>query len=131
MRVVIFFVCLCYLLLGGYNYIYAGPHDHGFRYAQNLHLERNNQSKFIDKKQGYPAVQAANSNQDATNLLPEDLEDEDSNNLFARKFKLQDKGYLTLSGLFLLTYLFSRFKGPRPYYWLLSYKYIHQRVLRI
>jgi hypothetical protein len=130
MRVALFFVCLCYLLLGGYNYIYTGARCDAFSYAQELHFEKNNQ-KFTDKTQGHPANYTANSNQDATPLISEDLEDEDSNDILARKFKLQGKCYLTLSGLFLLTYLFSRFKGPRPYYWLLSYKYIHQRVLRI
>jgi len=130
MRVAIFFVCLCYLVLGGYNYIYTGARYDDLSYAQELHLEKNNQ-KFTDKNKGCPAFKAANSNPNGASFISQDLEDEDSNDLLARKFKLQDKCYLTLSGLFLLTYLFSCFKGPRPYYWLLSYKYIHQRVLRI
>lgn len=130
MRVAIFFVCLCYLVLGGYNYIYTGAQYDGLSYAKELHLEKNNQ-KFTDKNKGCQAIKEANSTLTGTTLISEDLEDEDANNLFARKFKMLGWCLLPLSGLFALTYLFSRFKGPRPYYWLLSYKYIHQRVLRI
>ena len=129
MRVAIFFVCLCYLLLGGYNYIYTGARFDDLSYAQELHLEKNNQ-KFIDKNKSCPAIKTASSTNDAS-FISQDLEDDDTNDLFARKLKISGGSFLTLSGLFLLTYLFSRFKGPRPFYWLLSYKYITQRVLRI
>jgi hypothetical protein len=130
MRVAIFFVFLCYLLLGGYNYIYTGRQYDDLSYAQELHFEKNSQ-KFTDKNKGCQAIKEANSNLTGTSLISEDLEDEDADNLFARKFKMLGRCLISISGLFVLTYLFSLFKGPRPYYWLLSCKYIHQRVLRI
>ena len=127
MRIAIIILCLCYLLFGGYNYLLTGRHHAS--YSTILHVEKNHQSKF-DKKQGFPVVKEAGSGQQGANLLA-DIEDEDDNDPNARKFKLLAKFLYALSYSFILTWLYSRFKSPRPHSHIPSYKYITIRSLRI
>lgn len=115
-----------YILLGGYNYLYAGMH--GFNYS-NLHLEKNH-LKFTDNKQGVPIVKAASPGKPGDNAIP-DIEDADSNDSTARKYKILARCLYALAYSFVLTYLFSRFRSSKPYYSLFALKYISQRVLRI
>ena len=127
MRVVIFFVCLCYLLLGGYNYLYTGRHHN--TYSAALHFEKSH-TKFTDKKQGYPAVKDATNGEEGAYIIPEIVEDE-TDRIAAPKYKLLASYAYALSGTFLLNWLYSRYKTSRPSYKLLTNKYITQRVLRI
>ncbi|HUP12504.1 MAG TPA: hypothetical protein VM187_09840, partial [Niastella sp.] len=99
-------------------------------YSSALHIEKNHLSKFTDKKQGYPIVKESAYGQPEQNLLA-DIEDDDDNDPAARKFKLLAKCLYALSYSFLLTWLYSRFKSPRPYSHILPYRYITIRSLRI
>jgi hypothetical protein len=128
MRIAIIILCLCYLLFGGYNYLLTGRHH--ARYSPVLHIEKNHQSKFTDKKQGYSGVKETGSAQQGSNLFA-DIEDDDDNDPSARKFKLLAKFLYTLSYSFILTWLYSRFKSPRPHSHIPSYKYIRIRSLRL
>lgn len=127
MRVVIFFVCLCYMLLGGYNYLYTGNHHRTCSPA--LHFEKNH-SKFTEKQQAYSVVEQAPSGEAGAYLIP-DLEEDDSDNLSARKYKLLASYFYALAYSFILAHFYSRVKASRPYHNLFSFKYITQRVLRI
>jgi hypothetical protein len=127
MRIAIIILCLCYLLFGGYNYRFTGRHHAS--YSTVLHLEKNHQSKFTDNKQGYPVIKEGAGRQEAD--LFADIEDEDDNDQAARKLKLPAKFLYTLSYSFILTWLYSRFKNPRPGAHIFSYKYITIRSLRI
>ena len=126
MRVAVIIVCLFYILFGGYNYLYTGMS--GFNYS-SLRLVKSN-LKFTDNKNGTSVVKAINPGEPGGNLFS-DLEDEDSNDPSARKYKLLAKGLYTLGASFVLTWLFSRFRSSKPYYSLFAFKYITQRVLRI
>jgi len=126
MRVAIIIVCLFYILFGGYNYLYTGMS--GFNYS-SLRLVKSN-VKFTDNKQGVSVVKAINPGEPGDNYIT-DLEDEDSNDSAARKYKLLARSLYTLAASFVLTYLFSRFRSSKPYYSLFAFKYITQRVLRI
>jgi hypothetical protein len=95
-----------------------------------LHIEKNHQSKFTDKKQGYPVIKESGPRQQSANLLA-DIEDDDDNDPTTRKFKLLAKLLYALSYSFILTWLYNRFKSPRPYSHIPSYKYITIRSLRI
>ena len=128
MRIAIFFICVCYLLFGGYNYLYTGTHHHS--YAGMLHIEKNLQSKFTDKKQGCPVIKEANGRQQETGLRA-DMEDEETNDSATRKHKLPAQLLYALSYSLILTWLYSRFKIPRPYSRLFSYRYITLRTFRI
>ena len=128
MRIAVIILCLCYLLFGGYNYLLTGRHHASYYMA--LHIEKNHQSKFTDKKQGYPVVKETGPGQQEAGLFA-DIEDDDDNDPTARKFKLLAKFLYALSYSFILTWLYSRFKSPRPYSHIPSYKYITIRSLRI
>ena len=114
-----------YILFGGYNYLYTGMS--GFNYS-SLRLVKNN-LKFTDNKQGTSVVKATSPGKPGNNFIS-DLEDEDSNDSAARKYKLLARLY-ALAASFVLTYLLSRFRSSKPYYSLFAFKYITQRVLRI
>jgi hypothetical protein len=126
MRVAIIIVCLFYILFGGYNYLYTGMHS--FSYS-SLRLVKSN-LKFTDNKQGISVVKAVNPGERGDNSLP-DIEDEDSNDSTARKYKILARCLYALAYSFVLTYLFSRFRSSKPCYSLFAFKYITQRVLRI
>ncbi|AEV99150.1 hypothetical protein A4D02_11330 [Niastella koreensis] len=126
MRVAVIIVCLFYILFGGYNYLYTGIT--GFNYS-SFRLVKSN-VKFTDNKQGMSVVKAINPGEPGSNFIS-DLEDEDSNDSNARKYKLLARGLYTLGASFVLTCLFSRFRSSKPYYSLFAFKYITQRVLRI
>ena len=115
-----------YILFGGYNYLYTGTF--GFNYS-SFRLVKNN-LKFTDNKQGKSVVKAANPGKPGNNFIS-DLEDEDSNDSAARKYKLLARCLYALAASFILTHLFSRFRSSKPYYSLFAFKYITQRVLRI
>jgi len=126
MRVAIIIVCMFYILFGGYNYLYTGMHS--FSYTK-LHLIKSN-LKFTDNKQGIPVVKAATPGKPGDNIIP-DIEDENSNDSTAWKYKILARYLYALAYSFVLTYLFSRFRSTKPYYSLFAFKYITQRVLRI
>lgn len=127
MRIAIIILCLCYLFFGGYNYLLTGRHYAS--YSMVLHIEKNHQSKFTNKNQGYPVIKEG-AGQQGSNLLA-DIEDDDDNDPATRKFKLLAKLLYALSYSIILTWLYNRFKSPRPYSPIISYKYIKIRSLRI
>jgi hypothetical protein len=126
MRVAVIIVCLFYILFGGYNYLYTGMHS--FNYSC-LRVVKSN-LKFTDNKQGTSVVKAINPGEPGDNILP-DIEDEDTNDSTARKYKILARCLYALAYAFVLTHLLSRFRSSKPYYSLFAFKYITQRVLRI
>ena len=128
MRVAIFLICLFYLLLGGYNYVYTGSHNNS---DSPVWYIKKNHAKFTNKTQGYPVVKESRSNQDEAFFITDDREEDDSDNLTARKYKLLAGHFYALAYAADLTHLYSRCKAPRPIHSLLSNKYITQRALRI
>jgi hypothetical protein len=123
MRVAIFIVCLFYILFGGYNYLYTGKQS-----FSSPHLVKSN-VKF-DNKQSVTVVKTAHLSNPDTNIVS-DIEDENSNDSTARKYKLLARCLYAFFNSFILTYLYSRFRSSKPYYSLFAFKYITQRVLRI
>lgn len=128
MRVAIFLICLFYLLPGGYNYVYSGARHNS--YSSDWHIKKNHQAKFTNKKQGYPVVKEASPGQQEVFYITEDVDNEDTNNLSARKYKLL-ANFHALSYSIHLTHLYNRYKSQRPIHSFLSNKYITQRALRI
>jgi hypothetical protein len=130
-RLVVFFVFLFFLLLKGYD-VYTGTHHNSVGYTPLLNIEKAQQVKFTNKDQGYSVSKYTNLHKKEEYIIADDTEDEDANNLFARKYKLLAKCYLTLSYLFILRYLYNCFKASLTFCSPLSYnKYIVQRVLRL
>lgn len=127
MRVALLILCLCYLLFGGYNYLYTGKHQHS--YARSLHVEKSYQ-KFTNDKQVFSVVKAMVPEQSGAYLLP-DVEDEDPDNISARKFRLLASCFYILTAAFIITFRYNLFKYLPHAVGHLRNKYITQRVLRI
>ena len=132
MRVVIFLIYLCSLVLRGYDYIYINAHHNPY-YTPIQHSDKRPQAKFANINQDDSAVRDAGANEEEEYLISDDRDDEDANNELARKYKLLVSRYLTPSYTLILSSLYTNnsFKDRLSFGNLLSNKYIIQRVLRI
>lgn len=127
MRAVIFFVCLCALLLKGYDHVHTGVHHLSVGYYA---AEKKQQEKHAATRQASPFIKDGAEQQEADDLLCEAIED-DENDAFGKKLKWLTIHPLAPPRTFLLNYLYGYPKDPLPCGSLLSYKYITQRALRI
>lgn len=122
MRVTIFFICLCFLLVVGYNYVcYAPVHN----------IEKTQQVKFTNTRQDYTVIRDVSSNEGTEYLIADEVEDEDISNAFARKYRLLTRYYQVISHTSVLSYQHNYSEDRQPLCGHLSYKYIIQRALRI
>jgi hypothetical protein len=131
MRVVIFFVCLCFLLLRGNEEVYAGTNHRGTCYTPLQHIDKTQPVSFTNADEGCIVTKNTGSEGENENLLGIDAEEEDSDTISARKYKLLTRTSLIFSHTFLVSYSCHSFKDCLPFFTPLSYKYIIQRVLRI
>lgn len=123
MRVAVFFICLCVLLLKGYDHVHAATRHHHICYSPSQQIG--------STQQGFTAMLDADSNTEDDYYITDDIEDEDPNSVFARKYRLLARCNVIPSYLFISHYLHSCPKAPLSFCSALSYKYITQKVLRI
>jgi len=128
MRIAVFFVCLYYLLTGGYNYVGAAAPYTSNSYARQ---ELPKQQKFLTRGQVQATFSDISKGSEDKYLPGEKIEDEDVTNFTTGKQKLLARYCFLLSFLFLLNYLYKRRKELPRFYVYTSPKYITQRVLRI
>lgn len=126
MRLTVFLVCLCVLLLKGYDYVYTGTHHCSTSAQQESQLV-----KFKPANQDYSLSQDTDSDDENEYLIGDATEDDDTDSFFARKYRLLVNAGLINSHLFTLQYLHNCCKAPQNFGSLSSYKYITQQVLRI
>lgn len=132
MRVFVFFIYLCCLMSLGYDYFHTtGALHRTMCYYQAQNIEKKQQANAINTNQTYAFIQDIHPNKEEEFLISDNVEDEDANDLFARKYKLLTRYYLTPSGSSGLSYFYGGFKDRPPFYSHLSCKYITQRTLRI
>ena len=131
MRIVVFLVCMCCLLLSGGRFVKIPSCQSIVYETPGKHIETNQQLK--SKTSNHPFV---NSNVNIVNgeeefLIGEEDEDEIVNRQVARKCITLYNGTMA-SGIILGLSNHQNFcNASRPYYRLSSNKYISQRVLRI
>lgn len=124
MRGVIFFVCLCFLLLRGYDDIRTGMlHPPFSEQPAHHHTGKSQPVKFTHKDQD-PSEEE---------LICEKVEenDDDDNNDAAKKVKLLPGSNLLLSQTADLNYLHTCSIDQQPFCGRSIYRYITQRALRI
>lgn len=122
MRGVIFFVCLCFLLLRGYDCVRTGMLHIPFNNSSLHQSERLQQAKFIHQDQ----------DSQEEHFLCEELEEEDDdNNDAAKKYKLLNRSNLLLAHTPDLIYLHTWSIDRQPFCGRSTYRYIVQRALRI
>ncbi|MDB5120740.1 MAG: hypothetical protein JWN56_1958 [Sphingobacteriales bacterium] len=127
----LFFLSLCFLLLGGCNYGYNGAH-HNRSYSQVQTPETIQKVKVVNLSQDFPVITNASLSEEKAYIVS--FEDEDEDLDFARKYVLLAKCFFILSYSFIFSSFYNYFKDTLPFCKHLSYcsyKYILQRVLRI
>lgn len=123
MRVAVFFACLCILLLKGYDYVHAATRHHNICCAPSHNFDKT--------QQHFTVINDADADKEEEYFVSDDVEDEDPNSLFARKYRLLARCNIIPSYLFISHYLYSCPKARLSFCSALSYKYITQKVLRI
>ena len=131
MRLAIFFVYLCFFLLKGGDHVHAvvSSYTDGYAHAQYIQISQP-VAAAISCDAGTVINNTGTDNQNQF-LIIDDVEDEDTNNFFARKFKTLARYYTALSCQSTLGYPINRSKVAPSFCGRISYKYILQRVLRV
>lgn len=131
MRIAVFFVCLCSLLLGGAVPVTAGTGHKDMGYALAQYALTGHQTKFTHTVQDSPVMKGTDPDVDKEYFVADDVEDDDSDHFLAKKMKLLARYPSAICYQSILSYLCNRFKAPPPFWGPVSYKYILQRALRI
>lgn len=132
MRVVIFFLYVCFLLLKGDGCVFtATQHLHLCRIT-NENIQRAPQLKSDDSSQPDMSTLLPDLDDDMDDILVrDDVEEEDPSNFFVRKYRLLARFCLANNQLFTLSYLHKCFNAPPDFLGHLPNIYITQRVLRL
>lgn len=131
MRVAVFFVYLCFFLLKGDGFAHAvGPSPaNGYNHVQ--HIQTTGPTVPTTCSDAGIIINNAHTNDQPVYLICDDVEEENTNDFFARKFKLLVRSYSALSYHFAFDYPTNRSKAALSFYGRVFYKYILQRVLRV
>jgi len=129
MRIVVFYVYLCLLLLCGGHAVYAGTHPNSSPYSSNRGLAKKQQIKLSKTDQDSSVIEETDLDEES--LSSHDAEDGGTDLFFTGKYNFSDNWYLTFSSLPILNYYNKRFNIIPPFRGQSSPIYIQQRVLRI
>lgn len=125
MRIVVFFVFLCFLLLrgnGGGADRYNGVGDA---------LTENAVSTIKSIHDDYLVISDTDSNTEKEFIVSDDVDDENTDNSFARKYKLLAGYHTAYACQAALSSYFNSCKISPSFYGQSSHKYILQRALRL
>lgn len=130
MRKLFFFIFLFTLLLRGFDQVYAGKLVHTTCFLAEQEFRKIQKGKGIDEGENHFSLKAADSRELRQDLVFEEIDDE-TNNDYARKYKLLT-GYIPiLTHTFFQNHFYDCLKDRLPACSYLSCKYITQRALRI
>lgn len=128
MRAVVFLVYLCFFLLGKNDYVAAAMQRAG--YTQTSAIAKGQQSLSLSTE--YVFITGDIDTDEAKEYLASDeVEDEDTDNVFFKKNKLPGLYYFAFAHLFSSDHSLRRFTALASSQGESSPKYITQRVLRI
>lgn len=126
-----FFLSMCFLLFWGYNYAHAGTHHKKISYIPSRSIDKPQKAKLDDIN--VAILKHSSPSHDKEFFL--NIEDEESDFAFTRKYVLLVKWVAVISCTFVLGYLFNynyqRLPFCRHLSYNSSYKYIVQRALRV
>lgn len=131
MRVAIFFVYLCFLLLSGVESSLARAYQNDESYTISTQTEAGQPSYMTTASLECSVVRDTRPVTEDEYIISEEVEDEDPNNYFSPKFKLLAKGRDAYAYQNSLRYLRRYFKAPPFAADQMSCKYLTQRALRI
>lgn len=134
MRVAVFIICLCSLLLKGNAYMFAGLQANGSSYVHHPpHPGCSRHSNYTHTSQDYSLLADPNLETEPEFAIGDD-EDDDERNIAAEKFRLLARSHATHAYPAypaILNYLCNCYKATPPVCIPASDKYILQGVLRI
>jgi hypothetical protein len=130
MRIVLFFVYLCFHLLGGGNSLHADTQHNHIAFSLTSTLVKNEQVKITNTNQAVTFIEDVDLNLEEEHFK-DDVKDGISNNFFDRNYTLLDRWYLTFSGQSVLKHFHKDFKIFAPFCGQSNPIYITLRVLRI
>ncbi|MBO9635366.1 MAG: hypothetical protein J7578_19825 [Chitinophagaceae bacterium] len=130
MRKLFFFIFLFTLLLRGVDQVYAGKLVHTTCFLAEQEFRKMQRGKGNDQGESHLSFTATDSKEVQQGLVFEEIDDQ-TNNDYARKYKLLT-GYLPiLTHTFYQNHIYGCLKDRLPACSYLSCKYITQRALRI
>ena len=127
-KLVVLFVYMCLLLLGGGQYLNAGTHQTSDSSSHSL--EKKYRAKFTNQDSSNSLIEDADLDIDEEHLGG-DIDDGIWNKIFTGNYNLLDNWYLTFSCQSLQNHYQRNFKLFTPFYGRSNPIYITQRVLRI
>ncbi|RTY80871.1 hypothetical protein EKM05_14000 [Flavobacterium sp. GSP27] len=131
MKVVVFFLYLCFHLLGGENYAHAATHDSRVSNALTSSSVKNGEVRFANNDYSNSKVISAGFELEEECFSGENLKNKDSDNFFTNKIDLTRSWYLLFSCQPVLNYYTKNFKIFAPFCGQSNPIYISQGVLRI
>jgi hypothetical protein len=130
MRVVLYFVYLCFHLLGGGNSAYADMQHNRIDFSLTSSLVKTQQIKFTNSDQAVTLIEDSDLDLEEEHFN-NTIKDGISNKIFDGNYTLLDSWYLTFSGQSILKYFYKDFKIFAPFCGQSNPIYITLRVLRI
>lgn len=135
MRVVLFFMCLCFLLLQGDAPVFAGSYHSENSYAVKQPTENKQPVILIAAGKAHAAITDPNLDTELEYFIGDDkIEDEDSNDFSAQKDRLPARSHLVNtypSYPAILNYRCNCFKAPPFFFRPVTDKCILLSILRI
>lgn len=128
-RVVVFLICLSFLVLRGNAFALtaARQHHHTCAPLRSAYLQQ--WTGCVNSNRDRHTITAAATGTEGAYFVSEAVEEEDPDSFAAKKYRLL--AYLTLLSLFIFMFRRKCAKAPPSVQAYLSHKYITQRVLRI
>jgi hypothetical protein len=131
MRVVVFFLYLCFYLLSGGSSLHAATHSDRICISSSSHFVKNHQIKLTNSDQGTTLIEDVDLDLDEEYHCGDDVSDRTANKFFSENDSLLNRWYLPVSQRFLLNYHYKRYKIFPSFCGYSNPIYITQRVLRL
>lgn len=135
MRIVIFFLCLCSLVLKGNTHMFAALQQQGNNCTQHQHRgKHHHHSNSANTNRDNSFFADSNTEAEEEYVADDDDHDQDTNNISAVKFRLQARSHATHAYPAypdILNYLCLHYKAAPAVYLPASDKIIFQGVFRI
>jgi hypothetical protein len=131
MRAIVFFVYLCFHLLGGGHYLHADTNHGSTNYSSSYNFTKNLKVKLLNQDQGSLLIEDADVDLDEEHTSGDNTKAGVSDKFIFKKHSLLDSWYLTFSHQFVLKDYSECFKIFLLFCGHSNPIYIRQRVLRI
>lgn len=135
MRVAVFLMCMCFLLLCGESSLYAGIHNNNnSNHALIQHSKEQPRVNLAHANQVPPLIRSVSLGTEKEYFINDEVEDEDTHNCSAQKYRLIARSHATHaypSYPSILNYLCNCYKATPSFCPPASDKCILQSVLRI